>query len=75
MKDHLAVGKLSLHNTMRKYKHADKIVQLNEILNQDDKTSHLVKYYQQIGHRGQIPKSLGMVHRKNKPTELDAGQV
>ena len=31
---------------MRKYKNADKIVQMNEVLGKDDKTSHLVKYYQ-----------------------------
>ena len=75
MKDHFAVGEPALKNTMRKYRNADKIVQLNEILNQDDKTSHLVKYYHRMHQRGQIPKGFGMLHRKNKPTELDAGQI
>lgn len=75
MKDHFAVGLKALTNTMRKYKNADKIVQLNEVLGKDDKTSHLVKYYQQMSHTGYIPKSYGLVHRKNKPTEINAGEV
>ena len=33
MKDHFAVGEPALKNTIRKYRNADKIVQLNEILN------------------------------------------
>lgn len=45
LKDHLAIGEEALQNTIKKYKHADKIVQLNEVTGKDDSTSHLVKYY------------------------------
>jgi hypothetical protein len=28
-----------------------------------------------MNHKGQIPKSFGMVHRKTDPNEINAGQV
>ena len=74
-KDHLAIDEVALNNSIKKYKNADKIVQINEAKKQDDLTSHLVKYYQHIDAKGIIPKSFGMVHRKNKPNELNAGAV
>ena len=45
LKDHLATGEQALENTIKKYKNADKIVQLNEVLGKDKSTSHLVKYF------------------------------
>jgi hypothetical protein len=63
-KDHLAIGETALVNQMKKYKNADKIVQINEVQGKDESTSHLVKYYQEMNNKGQIPKGFGMVHRK-----------
>jgi len=74
-KDHFAIGEEALMNTMRKYKNADKIIQKNEIENQDDKTSHLVKYMNEMNKNGQIPKGFGFVHRKRSVNAIDAGEV
>ena len=75
-KDHLATDELALLNAMRKYKHADKIAQLNEVQGKDHETSHLVKYYQQMNRNAHIPKSFGMVRRaKDAPNEMNASNV
>lgn len=36
LKDHLATGEPALLNTIRKYKNADKIAQMNEVQGKDD---------------------------------------
>ena len=70
-KDHLSVGESTLVNAMKKYKNADKIVQMNAIEGNDDLSSHLVYYYQEMNNKGHIPKGFGMIHRNNKPNEMD----
>ena len=75
-KDHLATQEQALLNAMRKYKHADRIAQLNEVKGKDEQTSHLVKYYQQMNHNGHVPKSFGMVRRsKDIPNEINASHI
>ena len=70
-KDHLATGEAALDNSIKKYRNADKIMQLNEIQGKYEQTSHLVHYLHEMNQKGQIPKAYGMVHRKNLPTEMD----
>ena len=48
---------------------------MNEVEGNDDLSSHLVYYYQEINNKGNIPKGLGMVHRFNKPNEMDTNEI
>ena len=50
---------------MKKYKNADKIMQLNELNNKPEATSHLVAYMKIMNEKGHIPRSMGMIHRKD----------
>ena len=56
---------------MRKYQNADKINQINKLHNQDNKTSHLVNYFNEVNSKGQIPKGLGMIHRKDDTDQIN----
>ena len=35
----------------------------------------MVKYFKEVAEKGQIPKGFGMIHRKNLPNEMNAGNV
>ena len=63
-KDHLTMGEAALMNAMYKYKNADKIIQINDMHGNDDRTSHLVHYLHEMNRNGHVPRALGYVHRK-----------
>ena len=74
-KDHLAVGEAALLNYMAKYKNADKIIQINEVLNKSDETSHLVHYLDEMHRNGHAPKGFGLIHRRPPTDEIDGSNV
>jgi len=70
-KDHILTGYPAIERSMKKLKNANKIVQMNEVTGMDDKTSHVVAYFNEINKKSIIPKSLGMVRRKDKFNQID----
>ena len=70
-KDHLAVGECALANVLIKYKNADKIIEMNEHLQQPHITSHLVHYMHEMNKSGHIPKGFGYVHRRDNTDSID----
>ena len=75
MKDHLLTGEEALLNSLKKNKNASKIVQINKVNGNDEKTSHLVHYYNAMNEQAQIPKSFGMVHRKSKVDQINFSET
>ena len=71
MKDHLLTEEDAILNAMRKYKNAEKINQINQLNNSQEKSSHLVNYFNTINSKGQIPKSMGMIHRKGEIDQIN----
>ena len=59
---------------MKKLKHANKIVQKNQLLGKDKNTSHVVSYYNEINKKMIAPRALGMVHRKSNVTQINLKQ-
>ena len=74
-KDHLAVGEKALINSMKKYKNADKIIQINDMKKQPHITSHLVHYLHAMNVNGHIPKGFGFVHRGHDVHEIDGSNI
>lgn len=56
---------------MKKLKNANKIVQKNELIKKGENTSHIVHYFNEINSKMVVPKSLGMVHRKNPTNQIN----
>ena len=69
--DHLLQNFDALQNSLKKWKNADKIVQKNQMNHNEDSTSHLVTYFNEISKRCHVPKGLGMIHRKDDASNLD----
>jgi len=70
-KDHLLTGEDALRRSLKKLKHANKIVQKNKLLGKDKNTSHVVSYYNEINNKMIAPRALGMVHRKSNVTQIN----
>ena len=60
---------------MAKYKNANKIIQLNEVLNKPQITSHLVHYLDEMNRNGHAPRNFGFVHRRQPIHEIDGSGI
>ena len=43
--------------------------------NNEEGTSHLVTYFNEINKAGSVPKSMGLIHRKDDPSMLNMESV
>ena len=75
LKDHMLVGLGAVKNSMKKYKNADKIMQINAMNKKDDQTSHLVAYLKEMNDNCAVPRSLGLIHRKDDRMVIDAKEI
>ena len=66
-KDKHTTGQEAVVNAQKKHKNAVKIQQLNEMMGQGDKNTPLINYLGATIKNGIAPKSMGFVHRKDKP--------
>lgn len=67
-------GEAAITQSLKKLKNANKIIQKNQLLGKDDKTSHLVTYFNEINKKMIVPRSLGMIHRKSEVNQLNLRQ-
>ena len=70
-KDKHTTGTEAVNNANKKHKNAAKIQQMNEMLEQSDKNTPLINYLGATIKKGIAPKSMGFVHRKDKPDQLN----